>query len=206
MGSDRRRRERGALLGLVLVLLAVVLMASGIAMWSVRGDSASAGADRLERQLFDCAERGLEWGKQFFSGNGSDWSSYLAANDVCGGESPLPCPPFHNGPSAPPPGYPYVATVTMGGQSVTSGSTRFTSASERFTYTVAIFDNDELAEGASQDWFHDSDGNIVVYSVCTDPQSRRQKAVQAMIRVRVPTNIDYTGQAAFGFRNQGNRN
>jgi hypothetical protein len=210
----RWRRERGALMGLVLVLLAAVLMASGLALWSVRSDSASAGADRLERQLFDCAEQGLEWGKQYFSSTGSNWSQssggFLGANTVCTSGGRLPCPPFHQGTITPPdPNYPngapFTKTLTIGGQTVAAGSTSLTTATQTFQYTVGIYDNDDEAT-ATQDYLNDNDQSIVVYSICVDTATSRSKSVSAVIKVQIPTNNDYSGQAGFGFRNQGNQN
>ena len=64
-----RSRQRGVLLGVVLVLMAVLFTAGAFALWSMRSDTGSAGRDRLSRQLFDCAEQGLSWGKQYFSTN-----------------------------------------------------------------------------------------------------------------------------------------
>ncbi len=100
----RRSRQSGVLLGVVLVLLAVLFAAGIFALWSMRGETSAAGRDRLSRQLFDCAEQGLAWGKQYFSATvgTTGISNYLSQN-VCSTQissspsiGPLPCWP--NGP------------------------------------------------------------------------------------------------------------
>jgi Tfp pilus assembly protein PilX len=193
-----RRRDRGMLLGIVLVLVGVIMLAGVLAISSVRSDTASAGADRLSRQLLDCAEWGLEYGKQYFATVG-DYTPYLSASAVCASSSPLtsacaPKGPLRVGTGAGPTAitYPLTQTVQMGSQSV--------------QFYVAIYDNDEQSEGTTQNYFQDSDGQVVVYSRCVDPLTNQSKSVQAAIRTTVPTNIDYAGQAGFGFRNQGNQN
>jgi hypothetical protein len=200
-----RRRDGGMLLGIVLILLGVVLLAGALALSSVRSDTASAGADRLSRQLENCAEEGLEYGKNFFGT--ADWSQYLPASNVCNSTYGLSCPPLRAGSGTAPANYPVqsgvggVPAITMGNQSL--------------QFTVAIYDNDETGETAGadygkyivgQDYSVDTDGVVVVYSRCVETTTHQSKAVQAVIRSTVPTNIDYAGQAGFGFRNQGNQN
>jgi hypothetical protein len=191
-----RRRDGGMLLGIVLILLGVVLLAGALALSSVRSDTASAGADRLSRQLENCAEAGLEYGKNFFGT--ADWSQYLPSSNVCNSTYGLSCPPLHAGSGTAPANYPVqsgvggVPAITMGNQSL--------------QFTVAIYDNDEAGEGSTQIYSSDSDGMVVVYSRCVELTTHQSKAVQAVIRSTVPTNIDYAGQAGFGFRNQGNQN
>jgi len=50
------------------------------------------------------------------------------------------------------------------------------------------------------------DNQIVVYSRCTDPVSRQQRAVQVLLAVPIQQGGDYFGQAGMGFGNQGNAN
>lgn len=191
-----RRRDRGMLLGIVLILLAIVMLGGALALSGVSSDTSAAGADRLSRQLFDCAEVGLEWGKQAFSGTFLDWSGYLKASNVCTYFPCAPSGPFHAGTGTAPTGYPnaspyYVNNYTIGTQTL--------------QYRVGIYDNDDES-GTSQDYTNDVDGQIVVYSVCTDPTTGQSKSVQAVIKTQVPTNTDYSGQAGYGFRGQGNQN
>lgn len=190
-----RRRDRGMLLGIVLILLAIVMLGGALALSGVSSDTSAAGADRLSRQLFDCAEIGLEWGKQAFSGTYLDWSGYLNASNVCSYFSCAPSGPFHAGtgtaPTGYPDSYPYKNSVTIGTQTL--------------TYRVGIYDNDDDS-GTSQVYTTDTDGQIVVYSICTDSVTGQSKAVQAVIKTQVPTNTDYAGQAGYGFRGQGNQN
>src|SRR5262249_43258601 len=75
--------ERGAILGIVMILLTLVLTASGFAFWGLRGEMQSTGNDRLSHQLFDCAEEALAIGKQVFgSAQRPNWDAFLFA-DVC---------------------------------------------------------------------------------------------------------------------------
>src|SRR5689334_3601548 len=118
--TDKRQPERGVALGIVLILLVILLLGGGLAVWGLRSETASAGTDRLSRQLFDCAEQGLAWGKTYFSTSGLDWSSYFNSSNVC---TYFPCPPFVAGsgtaPSNYPNGTPYTQTVTAGGINLT---------------------------------------------------------------------------------------
>jgi hypothetical protein len=127
------------LLGIVLILLAIVMLGGALALSGVRSDTSAAGADRLGRQLFDCAEIGLEWGKQWFSGSGLDWPSYLNASNVCSTFSCAPAGPFHAGTGTAPVGYPnlapYTNTVTIGTQSL--------------TYSVGIYDNSDATDSVT---------------------------------------------------------
>src|SRR5688572_29147376 len=100
-----RRRERGAVLAVVMILLVVLLAAGVFAFVGLRSDTGAARNERLARQLFDCAEQGLQMGKQFFSQPAvrGNWDTYLRTN-VC---ASLPCAPFPTGQSGtPPPNYP----------------------------------------------------------------------------------------------------
>ena len=77
LATSTRRAERGAALGIVLVLMVVVLLGGSLAVWGVRSESGSAASDRLARQLVACAEQGMAWGRTHFSGAGLDWDPYL---------------------------------------------------------------------------------------------------------------------------------
>jgi hypothetical protein len=220
----RMGRERGAVLGIVLVLMMVLLLAAGLTVWGLRSETAAAGSDTIARQLLDCAEEGLAFGKQYFSGTAgvglasppdpSTWSSYFAANNLCAGASaftttnsapPLPCPPFGRADGTgtafsgtPPTGYPGSAPFTA---SLVIGS-------RTFEYTIAIYDNaDDIVNGSAQeDYSTDVDNQAIVYSRCFDPISKQTRAVQGLVRASPPTATDYIGQAGHGFRNQGNVN
>src|SRR5215467_1537219 len=87
--------ERGVALGIVLMLIVVLLLAGGLAVWGLSGETASATNDRLSRQLLDCAEEGLAWGKQYYSTTGSNWDNFLSASNICT-QADAPCAP--NGP------------------------------------------------------------------------------------------------------------
>lgn len=198
MISRRRSRQRGVLLGIVLILLAVLFAAGIFALWSMRGDTGSAGRDRLSRQLFDCAEQGLAYGKQYFSATigttGID--NYLKA-DVC---STLPCTtsggPFPTGGTAVA-GYPDQAPFT---QPLTMDTRLGTTAD--FKYTFAVY-NDPGDYGGTG---HDTNSKVVIYSRCTDLNTSQQRSVSALISISSALTGDYTGQAGRGFRNQGNQN
>jgi hypothetical protein len=197
----RRAQERGALLGIVLVLLGVLLGASAFAVWGLRGDTGAAGRDRLSRQLVECAEEGLAFGKQYFSNvQRTNWNLFLNTN-ACALDASLCAPygPFPNaGNGVPPPGYlmgpPYRKQISLDGS---------TTSAKRFEYQVGIY-NDPEASGPT------SDGNnqVIVYARCREIStgSGMQRAVQALITSPMPISDDYTGQAGRGFRNQGNGN
>jgi hypothetical protein len=206
----RRSRQRGVLLGVVLILLGVLFAAGAFALWSVRGDTGSAGRDRLSRQLFDCAEQGLTWGKQYFAAIGQTTGGltpYLATN-ICStaistsSAGPLPC--WSNGGPFPtagtgsaltnyPGGYPYTQQITMDAAHHSSAD---------FEFTVGIYND----PGDPNGFYSDSNSKVVVYSRCTDLTTLQQRSVQALINVTAATSNDYTGQAGRGYRNQGNQN
>jgi hypothetical protein len=195
----RGSRQRGALLGVVLVLLGVLFAAGAFALWSSRSDLGAAGRDRLSRQLFDCAEQGLAFGKQYFSTTArNQWNQYLAASNVC--SSALPCAP--NGPFPTggavtgPPGYPDLAPFTS---EVVMDPSNIGNA--EFRYTVGIYND----PGDTDPW-HDNNNRIVVYSRCLDLRTLQTRAVQALLSVPPALSSDYQGQAGRGFRNQGNQN
>ena len=204
---QRQRRQRGVLLGIVMVLLAVLFAAGAFALWSMRSENSSAGHDRLSRQLLDCAEQGLAYGKQYFSTTGAQTglNQYLAAN-ICatGSETSsagaLPCwdsgGPFPTGLTGAaiahyPGGAPYTQQIKMD----------IRQANPEFEFTFAIY-NDPAEVSVSTD----TNSKVIVYSRCTDLQTMQQRAVQALISVTAATSSDYTGQAGRGFRNQGNQN
>jgi hypothetical protein len=203
----RRSRERGLLLGVVLVLLGIAIATGAFALWSMRGDTSAAGSDRMSRQLLDCAEQGLAYGKQYFAiaaNQGTSLTQYLATN-ICAvkptsGAGPLPCwtstpsGPFPTGGTGPAiTGYPITQQITM--------DVRQTSPD--FEFTVAIY-NDPAA--TSPYVYNPVTGTVVVYSRCTDLSTMQQRAVQAMTKISITTSADYQGQAGHGFRNQGNSN
>lgn len=200
MISRRRSRQRGVLLGIVLILLAVLFAAGIFALWSMRSDTGSAGRDRLSRQLFDCAEQGLTYGKQYFSATigtaGID--TYLKA-DVC---STLPCTssggPFPTGGTAVT-GYPDQAPFT---QSIAMDTRLATTNTYDFKYTFAVYNDPGDYGGA----VHDTNSKVVIYSRCTDLNTSQQRSVSALISISASSPNDYTGQAGRGFRNQGNQN
>ncbi|MGZ3440226.1 MAG: hypothetical protein ACXVDD_11955 [Polyangia bacterium] len=202
----RRTRPRGVILGIVLILIAVIFAAGLFALWSTRTDTASAGHDRLARQLFDCSEQGLAWGKQYFSTTGrTQWSSYLAASNACSTSGStralLPCAP--NGPfpaggsGSPVAGYPGSAPYT---QQIQMESRLGTGVND-FEFTVGIYN-----DPADATPWADTNNRIVVYSRCTDLSTLQSRSVQAILTSPMPTSSDYTGQAGRGFRNQGNQN
>jgi hypothetical protein len=160
----------------------------------MRGDAGAAGRDRLSRQLFDCAEQGLAWGKQQFSTTYlSNWNTYLVAND-CNNQGSLPCPPFPQSPPGPfQTGYPYAPPFTV---PVTIGATQM-------QYTVGIMNN---PENPADPW-NDHDGQVIIYSKCIELATRQSRAVQAVLSIQSSQpSDDYSGQAGHGFRNQGNNN
>jgi len=205
----RRSRQRGVLLGVVLVLLAVLFAAGAFALWSMRGETSSAGSDRLSRQLFDCAEQGLAAGKQFFSVNvgqtTNGLSQYLNTN-ICttaiDNAGPLPCwtsGPFPTGGTGAaianyPAGAPYTQKIQM--------DQRIGTGVYDFEYTFGIYNDPGDANGPNRD----GNNKVVVYSRCTDLTTLQQRSVQAIITVTQAQSNDYTGQAGRGFRNQGNQN
>ena len=190
------RRERGALLGVVLILLAIILAASAFALWNLRTDTGSTGNDRFSRQLFDCAEQGLQFGKQYFSTTASNaWNSLLATN-VC---ASLPCPPFPAnapGPAAPgyPDGLPYTDTVQ-----VKLGNGQQLSLERK----IGLINNPETTYSP----FLDHDQMVFVYSRCRDLASNQSRAVQALIKLNLTNSpCGYGGQAGGDCHNSGNMN
>jgi hypothetical protein len=198
-------RERGAILGIVMILMTIILAASAFAFWGLRGEMQSTGNDRLAHQLFDCAEEALAMGKQVFgSAQRSSWDNFLSA-DVCSQSltSPaLPCGPFPTGATGAAPGYP-------------TGSP-YQGTLNSFIYNIGIYNNNENvvpAPKCSQAvpdplcQYHDGDNTVVVYARCWDPVSRQSRATQAVINAAVQANgCPYRGMAGAGCRGQGNEN
>ena len=186
-----------------------MLFAAGIfALWSMRGETSAAGRDRLSRQLFDCAEQGLAWGKQYFSKTigTSGIDAYLGTN-VCStptSTSPaipaLPCWP--NGPfptgstgsgvAGYPNASPYTQQIKMDPRSTNND----------FEFTVGVYND----PGDTGGYYSDGNSKVIIYSRCTDLNTLQQRAVSALISISATTSTDYTGQAGRGFRNQGNQN
>jgi hypothetical protein len=173
----------------------------------MRGDTGSAGRDRLSRQLFDCAEQGLAWGKQYFTVTvgQSGIDQYIKAN-VCSASistSPaigaLPCTDT---------GGPFpVAGTTLSGYPNASPFTQSIKMDPRatnndFQFTVGVYNDPGDYKGANGD----SNQKVVIYSRCTDLNTLQQRSVQALISITTASSNDYTGQAGRGFRNQGNQN
>jgi len=193
----------------VLVLTVVLLAASVFAFWGLRGETTSAGTDRLARQLFDCAEQGLAVGKQYFSTASirqAGWPSFFRAN-ICGQTTNLTpaCKsnggPFPTGGTDTPPanypnGSPFTNTVT-----IDAGGTH----QLQLTYTFGLYNVPTATEleipatvGANDD------GTAVVYARCTD--GTRTRSVQALITVPNPFDGDYKFTDANGMRGQNNFN
>ncbi len=196
----RARRERGALLGVVLILLAIILAASAFALWNLRSDTGSTGNDRLSRQLFDCAEEGLQFGKQYFStaARGA-WNSLLSTN-VC---ASLPCPPFPlNAPGPGVPGYPDAAPFTQTIY-VNLGKPDGGVPALALERKIGLINNPEPTSSP----FADNDGMVFVWARCREPQSNQSRAVQALIYVK-PMNAPcaYGSQAGGDCHNSGNMN
>jgi hypothetical protein len=195
------------LLGVVLVLLVAVFTAGVYALATTRSDTGAAGRDRVGRQLFDCAEQGLAWGRQYFSTTArSQWASYLGASNVCTTAissspaiGPLPCGtngPFPTGGTgAAMPGYPDQAPYTQQIQMDPRSN------GPDFQFTVGIYN-----DPADASPYADGNNRIVVYSRCTDLATLQQRAVQVLLSAPPQVTSDYTGQAGRGFRNQGNQN
>jgi hypothetical protein len=196
---QRWRRQRGMLLGVVLVLVFALFAAGVFALASMRSDTGAAGRDRLSRQLFDCAEQGLAAGRQYFSTTGrSQWPAYLQSNvctiDISSSPKigPLPCGPFKaNAPGPGMNGYPNQAPFT---QQIKMGGLDF-------QYTVAIYN-----DPAEASVFTDSNNKVIVYSRCVDLATLQSRAVQVLLSAPPVVTSDYAGQAGRGFRNQGNQN
>ena len=204
MRARRRRGERGALLGVVLILLVVILASSIFAFYGVKTDTGAAGNDRLMRQLLDCAEGGLAQGKQYFSQptQRSQWSSYFMSDIHTTFGAPVPIP---GSPAATPANYPLTAEVTVGTAPAPVATLK---------YWVAVYNNPGDT-GNTQNPIVDTDNRIMVISRCAEvtdnsdpnnPVTNHSRTVQALLEVPAQKTGDYFGQAGGGFRGQGNTN
>ncbi|HJZ85676.1 MAG TPA: hypothetical protein VKN99_10925 [Polyangia bacterium] len=206
--EQARAGERGVALGLAMVLLVVLLLAAGIAVWGLRSETGSAGGDRMTRQLFDCAERALAFGKVYFSNTNFAINDFLSTN-VCG---VLPCyPTVSTGPfrpqtSIPPPcgtpipGYPdgTMADSTQLKQLVNVGG-------QQMEFIVAIYDDaDESA--MPQNYACDTNNRVIVWARCRDVVTNQSRTASALVQLTGTPSSDYSGQAGRGFRNLGNAN
>jgi hypothetical protein len=206
----KQRRERGALLGVVLVLILVLLAASAFAYFGLRSDTGASGNDRVQRQLFDCAEQALAFGKQYFGDPTikNSWNQYFNANNVC---TFLPCTnhsppgPFPiNGTGAPPNGYPNLLPFT---NTITFAVTAANPAGQPVDYTVGLLNGPGDPCGAlGQNVGCTQGNNAIVYAQCVDRTTKQTKAVQALIMVPDCNGQDYAGQSGGSFTGQGNRN
>jgi hypothetical protein len=202
----RRRKERGALLGVVLVLMLVLVAASLFAFWGLRGETSSAGSDRLSRQLFDCAEQGLAAAKLYFTANSvgyNTWPNYYNAN-ICSSSSPTKLTPScaPNGPlptvgtGSAPPGYPDSVPFT----NTINVTTANASTTIPLTYTFGIYNVPNSGESATQE----VDKRAIIYCRCSD--GVRSRSVQALIQAQDTFDPDYKFTAGNGMRNQNNFN
>jgi hypothetical protein len=194
----------------VLILLGVLLAAGVFAFVGLRSDTGAARNERLARQLFDCAEQGLQVAKQFFSlpSSRQQWSAFYQSN-VC---SPtMPCPPFAIGQSGTPPvGYPTAAPYRNKVLAPLGGAAAAT-ANVTLNYQIGIFNNPGDPSGITSE----GDDLAVVYSRCADDEpavaggslpTGQSRTLQAVIKVSASRSGDYFGQAGFGYSNQGNTN
>jgi len=203
----------------VLVLSTVLFAASIFAYWGLRSDTSTAGADRLSRQLFDCAEQGLAVAKQYFTlptVPPSSWPSYYQSSQVCNGSSsnlwnacsgqggPFPMTPPTTAPAAPqtyPNSAPFTQQLLV---ALPNGQ------SETLTFTFGIMN----APSSTEDkWGQDSTGapnekdrTAIIYSRCVESLTNRSRSVSAVIYAPPQNSNDYQGVDGHGMRNQGNFN
>jgi hypothetical protein len=79
MNRRRQHRERGGVtLILVMVLLMVAILVGALAVRGATTDLRSAGAERVARTGFYCAEAGLNAARPFFAANYGQWNAYFA--------------------------------------------------------------------------------------------------------------------------------
>ncbi len=186
-----------------MILLVLILAASGFAFWTMRADTNATGNDRLTRQLFDCAEQALALGKQQFTAQRSAWDSFLGTN-VC--SSTLPCPsPFPSNATgtAPvnyPTGSPYTGTITIG------TDTR----KQTYNYYIGLYNDKEDKCTVSTDptcTYHDGNSTAVVYARCVDPTTGLYHITQAVLQVQqTSSGCPYRAQAGASCRGNGNQN
>jgi hypothetical protein len=196
-----RRRERGALLGIVMIMLMVLMAASIFAFFTLRTDSGAAAQDRLAHQLFDCAEQGLQIGKATFAPAIGQWPSYFGANapgTALSNGITLPAATFPQAasPIVPVAGYPLQQTVTMALGLPGSNQTM------TFNRAIAIYNNPADTGLTSSD----TDLQAIVWSACMEPSSKQVRATQALMSAIAQKNGNYFGQAGFGYNNSGNTN
>lgn len=76
---QKRARERGGItLLLVMVLLVVAIMVGALAVRGSTADLRMAGAQRVARTGFYCAEAGLAAARSFYAANQPSWGTYFA--------------------------------------------------------------------------------------------------------------------------------
>jgi Tfp pilus assembly protein PilX len=207
MKLQRRRRDRGALLGIVLILLVVVAAASAFTVWSMSTTTAGARNDRLSRQLLDCAEQGLAFGKQQFSAQRASWDQFLSTNVCNAPGSSLPCGPFPTGatgtaPANYPGGAPYTKTITVSGNVQLTWQIGIYNPPESVTPSPAC--SQVPADPLCQ--YHDGDNTVVLYARC---QAATGEARSAQVLLSVPLGQNpcaYKGQQGFGCNNGNNMN
>jgi hypothetical protein len=207
----RQRRDRGALLGVVLVLSTVLFAASIFAYWGLKSDTSTAGADRLSRQLFDCAEQGLGIAKQYFSQSsiaGDNWMSFYQSPNVCATGSNLlnacaPNGPFPTNPQGSysagpatgyPNGLPWTQQIVV---NLPNGGT------QTLQFTFGIFN---IPKDANDTQWLEKDRQAVIYSRCIETQTNRSRSVSAIITAPPSVSNDYLSTDGHGMRNQGNFN
>jgi hypothetical protein len=204
----RRRRDRGALLGIVLVLLLVIASASAFTVWSMSNSTGGARNDRLSRQLLDCAEQGLAFGKQWFGiTKRSQWDNFLSANVCNAPGSMLPCGPFPTGATGQPQlGYPgsapYTNTIPGPGGSVLTWQIGIYNPPESVlpTPTCSQAPADPLCQ------YHDGDNTVVLYAIC-QAATGESRSAQVLLSVPLGQNpCAYKGQQGFGCNNGSNMN
>jgi Tfp pilus assembly protein PilX len=201
----RRRRDRGALMGIVLVLLVIIAAAGAFTAWTVTNNTSGARNDRLQRQLLDCAEQGLAYGKQWFGiTQRSYWDNFLNTNVCTATGSMLPCGPFPTGatntnvPAGYPASTPYTQDVIVG-----NGLT--------LTWHIGIYNPPENTTSCATTTdplcqYHDGDNTVVLYSRCIAPTGE-ERTTQVMLYVPLAQNpCAYKGQQGFGCNNGSNMN
>jgi hypothetical protein len=77
MMRDEGRGESGAILALVLIVLAILLTGGGLALYTITGEIRGAGQERLGRDAFYCAEAGLQAGRDFVAAEIANWNAML---------------------------------------------------------------------------------------------------------------------------------
>ena len=197
-------------MGIVLVLLVIMAAAGAFTVWTVSNNQGGARNDRLQRQLLDCAEQGLAFGKQWFGiTKRANWDDFLNT-DVCTATgSMLPCGPFATGATNTnvPPGYPASAPYTQ----TISDTNSANNNTLQLTWHIGIYNPPENATscGTTADplcQHHDGDNTVALYSRCIAPTGEERTA-QVMLYVPLGQNpCAYKGQQGFGCNNGSNMN